>query len=357
VRNRKKWTGILATALVFGIMVMGCGPFTEMNKVANYLSLAKKVGRSAEGPVPLAVKVSLDSNWGNLINTINSAGVQVNLDLSNSTMINTEFIIGDNGSPYITSLVLPGAVTSITGDFNIFANLTSIGLPASVDIGEVNPFVGCPLLTFNVKGRGNLSTIEKGKALVRGSNELISYPSASGSVTLNEISFIGRSAFNGTAVESISLPAATTVGRRAFRGCENLQTVNLPAATDIGEEAFYGDKKLQALNIPAVTVIGNSVAANTGGADLTITVGDRVETIGTGMFNEVGERKNVIVRAPQSEVESITNLRDAIRGRGWSEGSFTLAAQSQRTTGSGWWRETVWVNNFNGYINLTVEGF
>ena len=352
MRNRKKWMGILATMLVFGFTVMGCGAFTDVNKVSNYLSLAERVGRSASGPVPLAVKINLNDNWGRLLSTINSAGVYVHLDLSRSDMANTEFNPGDSGSRYIVSLVLPDTVTSIAGDFNVFSNLVSISFPASADIGEVNPFVGCSSLTFKLRGRGDLRAIEQGKALVRGS-ELVSYPSASGSVTLNDITAVGRSAFNGVDLESISLPSAAAIGIRAFRGCESLKTVNLPAATAIGEEAFYGNKSLQTLNIPAAVTIGNNAAVNTGGADLTITVGSQIETVGTGIFNDVGERKNVIIRAPQSEVENITALRDAIRGRGWNDGSFTLAAQ--RTVGSGWNTRTV--SSVNNNINLTVEEY
>jgi hypothetical protein len=64
--------GMLAMVLVFGFTVAGCGAFTDMNKIPNYLSLAKQVGRSAEGPVPLAVKVNLDDNWESLLSAINS---------------------------------------------------------------------------------------------------------------------------------------------------------------------------------------------------------------------------------------------------------------------------------------------
>jgi hypothetical protein len=356
MRN-KKWMGILAIALVFGFTVMGCGAFSDMNKVSNYLLWAERVGRSASGPVPLAVKINLDGiNWGSLLSTINSAGVYVNLDLSRCVMTNTEFNPGDNGSGYIVSLVLPDTVTSIAGDFNVFSNLASISLPASVDTGGVNPFIGCSSLTFKLKGRGDLSTIEQGKALVRG-GELVSYPSVSGSVTLDGITAIGRSAFNGVGLQSISLPSVTSIGIRAFLGCEKLQTVNLPAATTIGEEAFYGNKSLQTLNIPAVVTIGNNALANTGDANLTITIGQQIETIGTELFFEVGERKDVTVKVPQSEVENVTAMRDAIRGRGWSEGAFTLAAGRNQVTGSGWYQRTVWVNNFNSYINLTVEGY
>ena len=309
---------MLALVLVFGFTVTGCRVFSDMEKISNYLSLAIKVGRYAKGPVPLAVKVNLDDDWGSLLNTINGAGVLVSLDLSRCTVTNTEFNPGANGSQYIFSINLPDAVTGITGDFSKFTNLANIRFPASVNIGEVNPFIGCSSLTFNVRGRGDLSTIENGKALVRGGNELISYPSAKGSVTLNNITTVGHSAFYGAGLESI----------------------HLPAATNIGEEAFYGNTDLQTLNIPAVTVIGNSAFARTGGADLTITLGRRVETIGTGMFSGVGERKNVTVRTLQGEVENVTAMRDAFRGRGWNEGSFTLAA-----------------GRVNGSITLTVEGY
>ena len=356
MKNRRKWMGMLAAMLVFGFTVMGCGAFTDMSKVSSYLSLAERVGRDAGGPLPLAVKINLDANWESLLSAIDRYGVRVNLDLSGSTMTNTEFNPGGSGSGNIVSLILPDSVTSISGDFNTFTNLANIRFPASVDLGEGNPFIGCSSLTFNLRGRGDLSAIENSRALVRGGSELVSYPSATGSVTLNNITAIGRSAFNGTSLESISLPAATSIGIRAFRGCEDLQEVNLPAATAIGEEAFYGNTSLQTLNIPAAVTIDNSIAANTGDTDLTITVGPRLATIGTGMFSEVGVRKNVTVRAPQSEVENVTAIRDAFRGRGWNENSFMLAAQRATTTG-GWWAQTVMVNNFNTNINLTVEGY
>ena len=353
MKNRKNLMGMLALALVFGLTVTGCRVFDDMYKISNYLSLAVRVGRHVKGPVPLAVKINLDDNWGNLLRTIDGTGVYVNLDLSRCTMTNTEFNPGSTGSKYIVSLDLPDAVTSIAGDFNKFTSLAVIRFPASTSIGEVNPFVDCSLLTFRLKGRGDLSAIENGRVLIRNGNELVSYPSAKDSVTLSNITAIGRSAFNSTELESISLPDVITVGIRAFSNCKNLQTVNLPAATTVGELAFYGNTDLQTLNIPAVTIIGNNAVANTKGENLTITVGRRMETIGTGMFSEVGERKNVTVRTLQSEVENITAMREAFRGRGWNEGSFTLAAQ--RTIGSG--RNARAVSNVNNSINLTVEGY
>ena len=357
MKNRKMRMRMLVTALLFGLTMMGCGAFTDMYRIPNYLLLANRVGRSMDGPIPLTVNVNLDHSWESLVNIINSSGVYVNLDLSRSTITDTEFNPGSNGSMYIVSLVLPNEITGITGDFNIFPSLTRIRFPASADIGDVNPFVGCSLLTFSLRGRGDLSTIENGRALVRGGSELVSYPSASGSITLNQITSIGRSAFNRTGVENISLPAVTTVGIRAFRGCEFLETVNLPAAAVIDEEAFFGNTGLHTLNIPSAVSIGNNAVASAGNTDLTITMGSRIETIGTGMFNDIEEQKNVIISVPQSGIEAATAMRDALRGRGWSEDTFTLAAQRTATTGTGWWAQSVLVNNFNTNINLTIEGY
>ena len=357
MKNKRKMFRMLAIVLIFGFTMVNCTAFTDGQKIINYLSLAKKVGRSAEGPFPLAIKVSLNNNWESLLTIINRLGVLVDLDLSQCTMTDTNFNPGSNGSEFITSLILPDTVTNITGDFNVFPNLSTIQFPASTDIDEINPFVGCSQLTFNLKGRGNLSTIENGRALVRDGIELISYPSAKENIILSEITSISRSAFNRTSLESIELPSAITIGIRAFNGCENLQIVNLPAVTAIGEAAFYGNISLKTLNIPSTITIGNNALANSGRMDLTITIGEVVETIGIGIFNEVGVRKNVTMLVPQSEVENFTARRDAIRGRGWNAGSFTLASQWQRTVGSGYYQRIETGSNFNTNISLTVEGY
>ena len=406
--SKKSWFGILAMALAFTLS--GCA-FTDVGRVPDYLALSRRVGRSSAGPTPLPVRINVDNDWERLVTTINRVGMPVHLNLSNSSMTNTEFNPASSGSRHIVSLVLPNSVTSIARGFGIFPDISVIRFPASADLDEVNPFVGLASVTFNLRGRGDLDTIENGRALVRGGNELVSFPSARGNVTLDNITVIARSAFNGTAVESINLPAVTTVGmfafgncvnlttinlpaaeyigygaflnntslqnvnlpaaitigERAFGGNTNLQTVELPVAATIGANAFHGNTSLQTIYIPAVVSIGNNAAANTGTTALTVTVGEHLETIGTWMFYGVTAAKNVIIRAPQSEVAGITAMTNAIRGRGWNEGSFTLAAGVNRNTGrtnwewrGGQWVQVPimqWVNNFNTHINLTVQGF
>ena len=401
---------VTALALILIIAVFGRRTFTDSYQVWNYLQLARRVGRTQEGPVPLAVRVNIDSQWRYIVNTINGVGVPVYLNLSRSNMTNTEFNPGNTRSTLIISLVLPNSVTKIRSGFGIFPNISTIRFPASAEIDEVNPFIGMSRVTFNPRGRGDLGAIENGRVLVRGGNELISFPSARGNVTLDNITIIAHSGFNSTLIEGINLPAVTTVGMLAFGNCENLTTVNLPVATTIGNRAFYGNTSLQTVNlpvantigemafsgntnlqtielpaaaiigayafqgntslqtlyIPTIVSIGNRAAANTGNTALTVTVGEQLETVGTWMFYGVTAAKNVIIRAPQGEVAGITAMTNAFRGRGWNEGSFTLAAGVNRNTGrtnwewrGGQWVQVPimqWVNNFNTHVNLTVQG-
>ena len=378
--------------MALAFTLSGCA-FTDVGRVPDYLALSRRVGRSSVGPTPLPVRINVDNDWERLVNAINWASIPVRLNLSNSNMTNTEFDPGNNGSRYIVSIVLPNSVTGITRGFGIFPNISTIRFPASVDLDEVNPFVGLSQVTFNLRGSGDLDVIENGRALVRGGSELVSFPSASGNVTLNNITIIARSALNGTAVESINFPAVTAVGMFAFGNCANLTTVNLPTAefieygafinntslqninlpaavsiganvflgntslqtvelpavTSIGAHAFQGNTSLRAVNIPAAVSLGHRAFANTGTQALAITVNQWPSYIGTQMFFGVGAAKAVTVRVPQDAIGNITPaMNNAVRGRGWQNGTFILPFQ----TGSSWNP----VFQFNTNINLSFQG-
>ncbi|MGN0990220.1 MAG: leucine-rich repeat protein, partial [Candidatus Ventricola sp.] len=59
---------------------------------------------------------------------------------------------------------------------------------------------------------------------------------------------IGSSAFQScSALTSISLPEATSIGNYAFQSCSALTSISLPVATSIGSNAFYSCSKLEAL--------------------------------------------------------------------------------------------------------------
>jgi len=140
-------------------------------------------------------------------------------------------------------------------------NLTSLSLPASVDIYyDINPFSGCTsLVSFTVTGTGHLSVIENGKALVRNNTELIAYPAASGSVILAEgLTSIGYGAFKGcTNLTQITLPASiTSVGEYPFWDCNNLAFItflNPIPLTGTGNIFFFITSNF-AIKVPAGSV-------------------------------------------------------------------------------------------------------
>ena len=71
------------------------------------------------------------------------------------------------------------------------------------------------------------------------------------------ITSIGNEAFldckNLVMVDFTGVPYTITVGMKAFKNCEDLQTINLPAAKSIGQLAFDGCKALKKIEIKAGT--------------------------------------------------------------------------------------------------------
>ena len=127
-RMIKSLTALLALMLVF--ILFGCTgkggsgrTFTDVEKVENWLA-NQKGGGSPDDPIPLSVNQNLqnmaapESNWHKLLTSINTAGLYVALDLSGSTMPNTEFNADGGittGKKFIISLVLPDSAESVAG--------------------------------------------------------------------------------------------------------------------------------------------------------------------------------------------------------------------------------------------------
>lgn len=61
------------------------------------------------------------------------------------------------------------------------------------------------------------------------------------SFTGKRIKIVGYSAFEGTAVETIELPAAEEIGYSAFSNCKNLKIVSLPKAKKLYNDILYNN--------------------------------------------------------------------------------------------------------------------
>ena len=79
------------------------------------------------------------------------------------------------------------------------------------------------------------------------------------SVSLPAATSLGQSVFgNCSSLASVSLPAATSIGTYAFAGCSSLASISLPAATSISFFAFSGCFSLASVSLPAATSIENN---------------------------------------------------------------------------------------------------
>ena len=178
-----------------------------------------------------------------------------------------------SGCESLTEITLPSTLTSIGGyAFYGCTSLATITLPSTLTSIGGDAFSLCTSLTqFNVTGgSSSLRTIENGKALIL-YDELIAYPSASGSVVLpSTLTSIGNGAFYGsTGLTEITLPSTlTSIGGEAFAECTSLTEITLPSTlTSIGDYAFVRCTNLTQFN---VTGTGSSLRAIENGKALVL---------------------------------------------------------------------------------------
>ena len=159
MKRTKNFLGIIAIVAIIVLDFSTCTGgggigknFTDVTKVEDWLA-RKKGGASPDDPISFSVKLNLqnmtspESNWQKLLASINTAGLYVALDLSGSTMPNTEFNPDGGiktGKQFIVSLVLPDSTESIAGIlFAHFGNLkTARARNIDFIIGNTGPAGG-----------------------------------------------------------------------------------------------------------------------------------------------------------------------------------------------------------------------
>ena len=162
--------------------------------------------------------------------------------------------------PSLVSITFPQVTSFDHGAFSGCTSLVSVEFPASATILD-SSFAGCTMLTqFTLTGTSSsLSVTEGGKALVLNNDELIAYPSASGSLTMSSITKINGCAFWGcTNLTSVDFPLVTSIGENAFNFCSSLASVDFPLATSIDSYAFSGCTSIASVEFPQVLSIGES---------------------------------------------------------------------------------------------------
>ena len=193
-----------------------------------------------------------------------------------------EFALYDCAS--LTSVMISDSVTSI-GDLAFYycISLTSVSIPDSVTRVGLNPFTGCSGLAeikvdeananYSSDSYGVLFDKEKTRLLICPGGKTGTYviPDSVTSIGLrafmgcqnltgvtipNSVTSIGEYAFTFcTSLTSVAIPESVTIIQSdAFHGCDSLTNVSIPdSATKVGAQAFYGCD-----NLTSVT-IGNSL--------------------------------------------------------------------------------------------------
>ena len=179
--------------------------------------------------------------------------------LKNVVFFNLETIGSNAFSDCISleNLQFPALKTIGPGAFSNCIALEKIHFPAStnivlfepldtiiIDINILllgnNPFQGCLQLSFIIDGIiGDLSTKENGKMLVRNNTELVAYPSATGIITISDITIIGVGAFQGcNDLIEVYLPDVTIISGKAFCDVDSLIKISIPNVEYILKGAF-----------------------------------------------------------------------------------------------------------------------
>jgi hypothetical protein len=229
------------------------------------------------------------------------------------------------------------------------AALTAISLPASLTTITGNPFSGCPTITVTVAPANPSYKVDGERLVSKDGATLIGWPAASGAVTLSGITNVANYAFaDCTGLTEVTLPVAVSIGYAVFSNCAALETVTLSLATDIGSFAFSGCTSLTTVNLPAAPTIPTYTFAFTGTtANLTVTLGDEVPTVGGSIFLGV-TAKSVTVKVPDNEAWS-----GIISGSPYT-GNDTAANWGNGFRGGGWW-PGINTDGINSGITLEVQ--
>ena len=190
------------------------------------------------------------------------------LSLSEIVIPSSVTSIGDSAFSLCRSLleiVVPSSVTSI-GDsaFSFCSSLKYISIPKSVICLNGNPFAEwdgkfeCLSPNF-VNEDDVLFNKDKSRIISFRNQNIKSY------VIPSSVTSIGDRAFYGCdSLSEIVIPSSVaSIGDRAFYGCDSLSEIVIPSSvTSIGDRAFYGCSSLKYISIPksVICLNGNPLA-------------------------------------------------------------------------------------------------
>jgi len=189
----------------------------------------------------------------------------------------------------LTAINFPGKLASIGATVFNGCKLTRVILPQSVTNIGSRAFSGCSTLEQITVDGGNAYYCDlDGVLFNRSQTTLIQCPARrSGSYAVtNTVIFIAASAFTGSALEGIDLPAGVLdLGGSAFSNATNLTNIAIPeTVTNIAATAFAGCSSVRSVSIPeGVTSIATYTFFHCTGLT-NLDIGRGVTSIGVSAF-------------------------------------------------------------------------
>ena len=242
------------------------------------------------------------SNCHNLAEVVNSQyitkcsmGAFEYTSLTSIDLSNCKYVGGFDSSKKLKTVILKACNTIEQRAFVNCTNLISVGETASVISIGYSAFENCSNLTkvdlpkittiessaFEGTGLKDITlpaTEEIKSSAFRNCSNLTK-------VDLPKVTTIGGSAFEGTGLKDITLPATEEIGYSAFENCSNLTKVDLPKVTTIESSAFKGTG-LEEITLPTTKEIENYAFQNC--SNLTKVDLPKVTTIGESAFEGTG---------------------------------------------------------------------
>lgn len=260
--------------------VVGASAFSGLSLLEEVDYQAKELATSLFQKCTKLAKVTLSNEITSIPKDCfygTSALKEINLPTALTTIEGDAF----NGNAALTSLSLPSSLTTLAdAAFEKMTALTNIEVPASVTKFGTDMFSGCSALA-NVVLHNPLTALPE--STFDGCSKLKS-------VTLPEgMTGIERYAFNGSGLETITLPATvitmadhvfanskslvsfvgsgvTSVGANAFENCTSLTSASFsPELTEIASSMFKGCASLKEFVLTEkITMVGYSAFQGTG---------------------------------------------------------------------------------------------